>query len=150
MYYYFAGRDDLLTFLLTTHTARGAEAARANVDPVDPPDRRLQAMMTGLAGYLGRHPGTCAGLLAALGATGRMSEVLHANDTWIARPLRDLLAEGRDAGIIHADDIADAANAILGALMLAVLGRSMAEADPADPQFHQHLTDQLLRSVMPR
>jgi TetR/AcrR family transcriptional regulator len=135
MYYYFSGRDDLLAFLLTAHTERGAEAAQAAVDPTDPPDRRLQTMMAGLAAYLGRHPGICAGLLTALGATGRMAEVF---------------AEGRTAGIIHADDIADTANAILGALMLAVLGRSMAEADPADPQFHERLSDQLLRSVLPR
>ena len=150
MYYYFAGRDDLLSYLLTAHTQRGAEAAQADLDPGDPPEQRLRSMVTGLAGYLGRHPGICSGLLAALGATGRMAEVLHANDVWIAGPLRDLLAEGRTAGVIHAEDIPDAANAMLGALLLAVLGRSVAEADPADPRFHERLADQLLRSVLPR
>jgi hypothetical protein len=43
---------------------------------------------------------------------------------------------------------ADAANAILGGLLLAVLGRAMTGADPADPRFREHLADQMLRGVV--
>ena len=43
---------------------------------------------------------------------------------------------------------ADAANAILGGLLLAVLGRAMTGADPTDPRFRQHLADQMLHGVM--
>ncbi|GIH10387.1 hypothetical protein Rhe02_84540 [Rhizocola hellebori] len=150
MYYYFAGRDDLLTFLLTAHTQRGAASAQAALNPDEPPQQRLRAMVAGLASYLGDHPGICAGLLTALGATGRMAEVLHANDSRIAGPLRDLLTEATAAGTVHANDISDTANAVLGGLLLAVLGRSMAGADPADPQFHQSLADQLLNGIVPR
>src|SRR6187455_653565 len=87
LYYYFSGRDDLLTFLLTAHAKRGAETVRAAIGPDDPADLRLRAMVAAMVEYLGRHPGMCAGLLAALGATGRMSEVLQTNDTWIGAPL---------------------------------------------------------------
>ena len=148
LYYYFAGRDDLLTFLLTAHTEEGAHAVRTAVDPAGPPERRLRAMIAGLADYLGRHPGICAGLLGALGGTGRMADVLQANDTRIAGPLRDLLAEGRTAGTVTVDDIPDAANAILGALLLAVLGRAMSGADPTDRRFHTRVTEQLLHGVL--
>jgi len=148
LYYYFAGRDDLLAFVLTAHAQHGAQAVQASLRADDPPAQRLRAMVSALAAYLGEHPGICAGLLGALGATGRMAEVLHANDTWIAGPLRDLLREAR-AGTTN-DDTADTANAILGALLLAVLGRSMAGADPADPEFRQRLTDHVLHGVLPR
>jgi AcrR family transcriptional regulator len=148
LYYYFAGREDLLTFLLTRHAQDGADAARAAIAPDDPPERRLRAMVAGLAGYLGQHPGICAGLLGALGATGQMSDVLAANDTWIAGPLRDLLTEANTAGAADIEDVADAANAILGALLLAVLGRAMAGNDPADPGFQHHLTDQVLHGIL--
>jgi TetR/AcrR family transcriptional regulator len=148
LYYYFSGRDDLLSFLLTEHTRRGAEAVRAAVRADDRPEARLRAMVTALAGYLTSHPGTCAGLLGAFGAAGRLDEVLQANDTWIAAPLREVLTEARDAGVLAAVDSADAANAILGGLLLAVLGRAMTGADPADPRFRQHLVDQMLRGVV--
>jgi TetR/AcrR family transcriptional regulator len=90
----------------------------------------------------------CAGLLGALGAAGRPGEVLQASDTWIAAPLREVLAQGRDAGVFAAPDPADATSAILGGLLLAVLGRAMTGADPTDPRFRQHLVDQMLAGVV--
>jgi AcrR family transcriptional regulator len=148
LYYYFAGRDDLLAFLLTAHAEGGARAVRAALDADSPPEQRLRAMVAGLAAYLSHRPGICAGLLGALGATGRMTEVLHANDTWIAGPLRDLLTEACTAGVATVHNVVDTANAVLGALLLAVLGRSTAGADPTDPQFCQHLTDQVLHGIL--
>jgi TetR/AcrR family transcriptional regulator len=149
LYYYFSGRDDLLAFMLTAHAEAGAEAVRTAVDTDDPPESRLHAMVAALVDYLGRHPGICAGLLGAFGGTGRMNEVLHANDTWIARPLRELLADGHNAGVFAVDDTADAANAVLGAILLGVLGRSMSGADPTDPRFQRQLTQQATRGVRP-
>ncbi|MGP3959151.1 TetR/AcrR family transcriptional regulator [Nonomuraea sp. 3N208] len=150
LYYYFSGREDLLAFLLTAHAKHGAQAVRAAMKAGDPPEQRLRAMVGALAEYLGHHPGTCAGLLSALGASGRMSEALAANDTWIAGPLRDLLAEGRTSGAFTVDDTADAANALLGGILLAVLGRSTAETDPTDPAFRDQLAEQMIRGVLAR
>jgi TetR/AcrR family transcriptional regulator len=121
---------------------------RAAVRASDAPEARLRAMVTALAGYLASHPGTCAGLLSALGTAGRLGEILQASDTWIASPLREVLTQGRDAGVFAPGDPADATNAILGGLLLAVLGRAMTGADPTDPRFRQHLADQMLRSVV--
>lgn len=148
LYYYFSGRDDLLAFLLTAHTRHGAQAVQAAVNPDEEPAHRLRAMVAALAEYLGQHPGTCAGLLGALGGSGRMGEVLEANDLRIAGPLRELLAEGRKAGAFAVDDPGDAANAILGAVLLAVLGRSMTGADAADARFRRHLVDQIVQGVL--
>lgn len=148
LYYYFSGRDDLLSFLLTTHTQHGAQAVHDAVRPDDSPDKQLRAMVAALADYLGRHPGICAGLLGVLGGTGRMGEVLQANDARIATPLRELLARGRKTGAFAVDSPADAANAILGALLLAVLGRSLSGADPTDPRFRRHLTEQTVRGIL--
>ena len=148
LYYYFSGRDDLLSFLLAEHTRHAAEAMQAAVRAGDRPAARLRAMVTALAEYLARRPGTCAGLLGALGAAGRLDEVLQASDTWIAAPLRTVLTPGRDAGVFAIENPADAANAILGGLLLAVLGRALTGADPADPRFREHLVDQMLRGVV--
>jgi TetR/AcrR family transcriptional regulator len=82
----------------------------------DGPETRLRAMVTALVEYLSSHPGTCAGLLAAMGTTGRLGEVLQASDTWIAGPMREVLTQGRDAGVFALEGPAEAANAILGGL----------------------------------
>ncbi len=150
LYYYFSGRDDLLSYLLAAHTRQGAAAVRAAVREEDPPQVRLRAMVAALADYLGHHPGTCAGLLGALGGSGRMSEVLEANDARIAAPLRGLLGEGRAAGAFAVESTADAANAVLGALLLAVLGRSMAGGDPTEPRFRERLVEQVVGGVLAR
>jgi AcrR family transcriptional regulator len=148
LYYYFSGRDDLLAFLLTAHAKRGAETVRSAISPDDPPDLRLRAMVAAMVEYLGHHPGVCAGLLTALGATGRMSEVLQTNDTLIAAPLRELLTAGRQSGAFAIDNVSDAANALLGAILLAVLGRSTSDADATDPAFQQQLTEQAVQGVL--
>jgi TetR/AcrR family transcriptional regulator len=149
LYYYFSGRDDLVAFLLTAHARQAAQTVHAAVDPDDAPEPRLRATVAATVAYLGAHPRTCAGLLGALGDAGRMSEALQANDTWIAAPLRELLTDGRTAGAFAIDNIADAANAILGAILLAVLGRSTSGADTTDAQFHRQLTDQTIRGILP-
>lgn len=148
LYYYFSGRDDLLSFLLTAHTRRGAQAVHDAVKPDDPPDQRLRSMVAALTTYLGRQPGICAGLLGALGGSGRMGDALQANDTRIAAPLRALLTDGRKTGVFTVGNPTDAANAIIGAILMAVLGRSMAGTDPTDRRFQQHLVDQVVRGIL--
>jgi hypothetical protein len=99
-------------------------------------------VVTALIGYLGEQPGICAGLLGAAAAVGRMNEALQANDHWIAGPLRDLLRE------LHVADPVDAANAAIGAMLFAVLGRSTARGDPNDRRFQRRLADQIVRGVV--
>lgn len=148
LYYYFSGRDDLLEFLLAAHIDHGAAKMRAATDPSAPPQARLRAIVEAMLGYLGARPGMCAGLLGALGAGGRMSAALQANDARIAGPLRELLIEGRARGAFACENPADAANAILGAILVAVLGRAMAQQDPTDPTFVDTIADQIVRGVL--
>lgn len=148
LYYYFSGRDDLLSFLLTAHARAGAREVEAAVNPDDVPQQRLRATVTAMIEYLGSHPGVCAGLLGAFGEAGHMSEVLRANDTWILGPLRALLAEGRAASVFDFDDVTDAANAIVGAVLVGVLGRAMSGADTTEPRFRDCLTEQIVRGVL--
>jgi TetR/AcrR family transcriptional regulator len=147
MYYYFSGRDDLLSFLLVTHAKNGAQAVRDRVDAGLPPSDRLQLMIRTLVEFLGRCPGMCSGLLGALGGSGRLRDVLAANETWIAGPLREVLIEGRATGVFAVENVPDATNAMLGSMLLAVLGRSMSGEDTTDPTFHEQVTRHVTRAV---
>jgi AcrR family transcriptional regulator len=153
LYYYFAGRDDLLTFLLTSHAREGADRALARADESDPPPLRLRAMLAALVEYLGAHPGVCTGMLAAAGGGTKMAEVLAVNDSWIAAPLRAVVAEGVESGALAVGTsgdpsaVADAVNAILGGLLFGVLGRASSGGEPADDEFQQRLVDQVVRGL---
>jgi TetR/AcrR family transcriptional regulator len=148
LYYHFSGRDDLVAFLLEEHLRGAAETIELAVTTTQPPPLvQLRSAITALAGFLGGQPGVCAGLLSFAGATGRLGTLMAAKDAALAAPLRKLLDEGATAGQFTISDSRDAANAILGAALIATLTRWEDGRDTHDPEFQQALTDQLVRSV---
>jgi TetR/AcrR family transcriptional regulator len=147
LYYHFSGRDDLVAFLLEEHLRVAAETIELAVTTTRPPVVQLRSAITALVGFLARQPGVCAGLLSFAGATGRLGTLMAAKDAKLAAPLQKLLDEGAATDQFTINDSRDAANAILGAAMIATLTRWEDGRDTQDPEFQQALTDQLVRSV---
>jgi TetR/AcrR family transcriptional regulator len=147
LYYYFSGRDDLIAFLLQEHVTAASEAIAEAAHPGQPPGAQLRSAVTALAQFLGRHPGVCAGLLSFAGAAGQLRSVMAAKDDMLAAPIQRILEEGATAGQFSVADTADAANAILGAAMIAIIARWDRGADSTAAAFQQALTDQIIRGV---
>jgi TetR/AcrR family transcriptional regulator len=147
LYYHFSGRDDLVAFLVEEHLRVAAEIIELAVTPPGPPVVQLRSAITALVGFLGGQPGVCAGLLSFAGATGRLGTLMAAKDAQLATPIRELLDEGAATDQFTIGDSRDAANAILGAALIATLTRREDGRDTQDPEFQQALTDQLVRSV---
>jgi TetR/AcrR family transcriptional regulator len=147
LYYHFSGRDDLVAFLVEEHLRVAAEIIELAVTPPGPPVVQLRSAITALVGFLGGQPGVCAGLLSFAGATGRLETLMAAKDAQLATPLRKLLDEGAATYQFTISDSRDAANAILGAALIATLTRREDGRDTQDPEFQHALTDQLVRSV---
>ena len=147
LYYHFSGRDDLVAFLLEERLRVAAEAIELAVTPTGPPVIQLRSAITALVGFLGGQPEVCAGLLSFAGATGRLGTLMAAKDAKLATPLRRLLDEGAATDQFTFSDSRDAANAMLGAALIAMLTRWEDGRDTQDPEFQQALTDQLVRSV---
>ena len=129
LYYYFSGRDDLVSFLLSEHVRAGAEAIETARSGDGTPSQRLRRVLTVVVGFLGEHRGLCSGLLSSMGSAGRMDEVLEANERHVATPLRQLIIEGIDAGELRPVDPTDVTNALLGASLMTVLGRSRRDVE---------------------
>jgi TetR/AcrR family transcriptional regulator len=149
LYYYFSGREDLIAFLLTEHVTTASEAITAAARPGRPPALRLRAAVSALVAFLGDRPGVCAGLLSFADAAGQLRSVMAAKDAALAAPIADILREGIQAGQLSAGEPGDAANAILGAAMIATLSRWDRGGDSTSPVFQQALTDQIVRGVLP-
>src|SRR5882762_1874301 len=147
LYYHFSGRDDLVAFLLEEHLRVAAKTIELAVTTAQPSIVQLRSALTALVGFLGGQPGVCAGMLSFAGATGRLGTLMAAKDANLADPLRKLLDEGAATDQFTISDSGDAANAILGAAMIATLTRYENGRDTQDPEFQQALTDQLVRSV---
>src|ERR1700738_4071073 len=94
LYYHFSGRDDLVAFLLEEHLRGAAETIELAVTPTGSPVVQLRSAITALVGFLGGHPGVCAGLLSFAGATGRLGTLMAAKDAKLGTPLQKLLDEG--------------------------------------------------------
>lgn len=149
LYYYFSGHDDLLAFLLAAHIEEGA-AAMAAADPqTGPVPERLRTVVAAVVTFLGERPAVCSGLLSAASSGRELREVLALNDAHIARPIRDLVALGVTHGDFDVPDAADATNAILGAGLMAVLGRVAQDRDPTAADFRDSVVDQIVRALSP-
>lgn len=149
LYYYFSGQDDLLAFLLITHVKEGS-AVMAAADPgTGAIPERLRAVLAAVMTYLGERPGVCSGLLSAASSGTQMREVLEVNDAHIARPIRDLVAGGAANGDFRVPDARDTTNAILGAALMAVLGRAAQERNPTSADFRDAVVDQVIRGLSP-
>lgn len=74
---------------------------------------------------------------------------MAAKDAMLATPIAGIVQEGIQAGQFLAGEPDDAANAILGAAMIATLARWDRGGDSTSPAFQQALTDQIVRGVLP-
>lgn len=148
LYYYFSGRDDLVSFLLAEHIKHGAELISQAIDGPESPAAKLRQVTTALIQFLGQHPSLCTGLLASLGAMGRMDEVLATNEALIVAPVRGLITEGMAAGELRAGDPGDVASAILGGLLLVVLSRTLQGRDVSSDDVADDIADQILRGPL--
>ena len=149
LYYYFSSRDDLVAFLLNEHVTAASEAIAAAAPPGEPPAERLRLAVTALVGFLGTQPGVCAGLLSFAGAAGQLRPVMAAKDALLAAPFEEILSAGVRAGAFSPGEPADAANAILGAAMIATLARWDRGKDSTAADFQEALTGQIIRGVLP-
>jgi TetR/AcrR family transcriptional regulator len=128
LYYYFAGKEDLLAWLLRQTLAAEAEAvAEAASGPGDA-RTRLEQVVRAQLGVMAANPATYRALLAESGRVGRIPEISAAVKTGFYAPLRRLLDEGvADRSLRPVDDPETVMAAIYGALTIAGLHYLLAD-----------------------
>ena len=119
LYYYFQGKDDVLSFLLkSTLDALTETIAAAATGPGDPATR-LRAVIRAHLEHLNDHPAATQVLVANLGRAGRLPEIAARVTQGFEEPVRRLLAEGAEDGSLRAQaDDELAATALFGAVLV--------------------------------
>jgi TetR/AcrR family transcriptional regulator len=124
LYYYFAGRDDLVDFLLFDKVERMGTRISSALDAETSSAGRLATLLRTVVETIADHPALCSALIARLAVVPAghplALEVAHR----VLHPLAQLLREGCDTDEFDVDDPEVSANALYGAVSMAALSRS--------------------------
>lgn len=119
LYYYFAGKDDILAFLLREMlddlTTAAADAGRGE----GPPPVRLAAVIRAQLSHLNARPALAQLLIANLGRAGKLPDIAARVHDGFVEPVKRLLAEGAADGTFRAlPDDNLGAEALFGAVLV--------------------------------
>jgi len=137
LYYYFAGKQEVLAFLLRYWLDRIAEAVEHTVRSEGTARARLERVVRTQLELMAAHPATCRVLLEELGRTGRLPDIAKAVNDAFHHPVERLLAEGTEDGSLRPVAVETTAAAIFGAVTIAglhylVAGNELPAAEVAD------------------
>jgi len=118
LYYYFAGKQDILAFLLRSLLDDVAAAVERAVSSPGTSAARLTAVLRAQLEVQATQPETALLLVANIGRAGRLTDIAADVDIAFHAPVRAVLADGIADGSIRDIDIERATSAIFGAVIL--------------------------------
>lgn len=121
LYYYFAGKEDLVAFYMGDMLERvGGAVARAASGSGGVTDR-LESALVATLDAMAEFPAIAVELPGAIRQAGDFKEVVSAVDRVVLTPLRELLVEGRAAGELDVPDPSTTAMALLGGVHMVAM-----------------------------
>ena len=127
LYYYFAGKEQLLAFLLRDILTRLSDEAALVVQRPEPARERLEQLIAAQLTVMASEPDVCRALLGELGRAGRIPDIAQAIHDGYYAPLQQLLHEGRtDGSLVFSADIRLVVTTIFGAVTISGLSRLIA------------------------
>ena len=116
LYYYFAGKDDVLAFLLRSMVDDLRDSVTAALETVGDTRARLEAIVRAQLTHLAANRSASLLLLMNLGRAGRLGAIASEIDDGFHGPVRQILAEGVADRQIAEIDVETTATAIYGAV----------------------------------
>ena len=126
LYYYVAGKDDLVAFFMNDKIERMGEAISKATAAEGNVTERLEQALVAVVHALAEYPVVCVELPAAVKGAGDHAEVMATVDRVVMAPLRALLIEGKANGDFDIPDPAMAAVAMMGALTMVGMMQTVA------------------------
>jgi len=150
LYYYFSGKDDIVTFLMNEKLERVATAVeKARVSEGEPIER-FERALTAVARQFAAFPAICLNMVTAMGRLEAMAEMMFAADRAALAPLRELLIEARAKDQVAVADVDLTVSALMGAVNMAVLQRHAMGVEIDVDELPVVLVSQLLDGIRPR
>ncbi|MGH8999594.1 MAG: TetR/AcrR family transcriptional regulator [Acidimicrobiia bacterium] len=122
LYYYFAGKEEILGWLLGRTLDEVASAVALATGGDGTARERLEGAVLAMLGVMATHPESCRALAADSGRVSRMPELADAIQSGFHHPVRRLLAEGESDGSLRSvTDPETCASAVYGAVLMSGL-----------------------------
>lgn len=122
LYYYFAGKEDILAFLLEDGLRQIAEEVTTVVGADGSGAQRLRGVIAAQLRLMAERPAVCRALIGELGRTGRMPAIADMIRTAYLEPVETLLRAGAaDGSLVAVDNTRAAAIALFGAVTTSAL-----------------------------
>ena len=118
LYYNFAGKEEILAFLLEDWLDRTSAAVDAAIATDRTARERLGDVIEAQLSAMAEDPATCQVLLAELGRIDRLPRIAEAVQSAFHRPVAKLLADGADHGYLRTVDIEHATSVLYGAVII--------------------------------
>lgn len=147
LYYYFAGRDELVDFLLLDKVEEAGRAVRAAADDTQDPSVQLEAVLDAAAHTFAAYPTLCTMLLARMAALSATETLSAAVEQAVLRPLQELLEVGVAAGAFELEDAPLTTHGLYGAVSMAALSLFARDGHIDADRLIRVLVPQLVASV---
>lgn len=141
LYYYFAGKEDVLAFLLKSMIDEMRASVAAAADSAADTRERLLAVVRAQLDVLSASPATSQLLLANLGRAGKLPDIAAGIQDGFHLPVQRILEEGLQRGEITEVDAGVVTTALFGAVTIVGL-RDIAVEGAID-------TDKVVGSLFP-
>lgn len=149
LYYYFAGKEELLAHLLADALQAISDAVHVALDGPGVAADRLRGVVAAQVDVMNDHPAVCRALLSELGRAGRIPEIAEAIADAYYRPVARVLAEGAaDGSLRPVDDHDDALMAVFGAVTIMGL-HHLVRGERIPAAAVERVTDLLMRGLGP-
>lgn len=148
LYYYFAGKEEVLTYLLNHLLATVAERVTSAVGASGPARERLVATVTVMLDTMLERPAVCRALMGDLGRATRLPALTAAFDTTFYQPIERLLHDGAaDGSLRPTGEPAVAAMTVFAAITVAGLTYSVDPPGKPAAELVRPIADVLLQGL---
>jgi AcrR family transcriptional regulator len=124
IYYYFSGKDDVMSFLLAQKVERAGIAVAQAATGAGRPAERLERVFRVMLHQMADHPALCTRLMCWMTTPTAEQLVIEAQDALLA-PVRALFVEGQAAGDFPDLEPTDAITAVMGALAMVAMRHTL-------------------------
>ena len=124
IYYYFSGKDDVMSFLLAQKVERAGRVVAEAATGDGPPIERLERVFRVMLHQMADHPALCTRLMCWMTTPTAEQLVIEAQNALLA-PVRALFVEGQAAGDFPDLDPTDAITAVMGALAMVAMRHTL-------------------------
>jgi TetR/AcrR family transcriptional regulator len=150
LYYYFSGKDDLVTFFMQEKMDRLATQVQKAKAGEGSALERFEAAMRASTRELAANPALCLNLMIATGRIEAMADVMMATDRAVMAPLRELLIEARAVGDADVADIDLTVSALMGGVNMAVIQRWALTGEIDPDGMSETVVNQFLNGIRAR